>query len=186
MKTSWVLSKDERNRRFNKVTMKSSNKTKPLQMKNVSPARLSELYMVFTQEEQNVLQDIQTRFTRTYCSKDWVRNLLDLNRDAGMNLIESAYELQPARYETWSWMQQSWGIAFYQHLMPYLTKGYNISSRDFTQLINGSNLFVAHTFKSSLIMRMKKKEQKPLCPMAGQVTQRNISKHESIFLKLIL
>ena len=76
MKPSWVLSDEERNRRFNKFNkVKSVNpedrKSKPAA---ASQLRLPELYMTFTMEEQKIIDDIQKKFK--FCQKAWLRNLL--------------------------------------------------------------------------------------------------------------
>lgn len=187
MKTSWVLSDDERNRRFNKfnkINMKTVNNDKSQIIKKAPPARLPELYMAFTLEEQQVLENIQNKFRGQYCNDTWLKKLLLLNRDAGINLIESAYKVKPIKYETWTWLVQSWSLEFSQNILPHFTKGHNIASRDFSQLINGSNLYVAHTFKSSMCISLPtiKKEDHAVsrgggtesgdgapCPMSRQV-----------------
>lgn len=80
MKPSWVLSDEERNRRFNKfnkLNMKSSNAEDRKAM-TVSQSRLPELYMTFTMEEQKLVEDIQKKFK--VCQKAWLRNLLIFGR----------------------------------------------------------------------------------------------------------
>ena len=78
MKPSWVLSDEERNRRFNKfnkLNVKSVNpeggKSRPA---TASQLRLPELYMTFTVEEHKLIDDIQKKFK--FCQKAWLRNLL--------------------------------------------------------------------------------------------------------------
>merc|ERR1719222_1866891 len=102
MKTSWVLSDEERNRRFNKfnkINMKSVSSDKSQTIKKAPPSRLSELYMAFTLEEQLQLENIQNKFKGQYCNDTWLKKLLLLNREAGINLIESAYRVKPIKYE---------------------------------------------------------------------------------------
>ena len=186
MKTSWVLSDEERNRRFNKfnkINIKSVSGDKSQTIKKAPPSRLSELYMAFTLEEQQVLENIQNKFKGQYCNDTWLKKLLLLNRDAGINLIESAYRVKPIKYETWTWLVQSWSMQFSQNILPHFTKGHNIPSREFSQLINGTNLYVAHTFKTSLCITLPciKKESDDVsqgvaqnagnggCPMSRQV-----------------
>jgi hypothetical protein len=152
MKQSWVLSDDERNRRFNKfnkINMKSVNSERS-PTKIALSTRPPEIYMSFTQEEHKVLENIQSKFQGQYCNSTWLKNLLLLNRDAGINLIEASFRVEPIKYETWTWLIQSWSLAFSQNVLPHFTKGHSITSREFSQLINGSNLYVAHTFKSSM------------------------------------
>ena len=78
MKPSWVLSDEERNRRFNKfnkLNLKSANpegrKSRPAP---ASQLRLPELYMTFTVEEHKLIDDIQKKFK--FCQKAWLHNLL--------------------------------------------------------------------------------------------------------------
>merc|ERR1712012_835918 len=203
MKTSWVLSDEERNRRFNKfnkINMKSVNSDKHQTIKKVPPSRLSELYMAFTLEEQQVLEKIQNTFKGQYCNDTWLQKLLLLNRDAGINLIESAYKVKPIKYETWTWLVQSWSMAFSQNILPHFTAGHNIPSREFSQLINGTNLYVAHTFKTSLCVNIPsiKKESDDVsrgvadnagkggCPMSRQVKELAANKYEDSELSRML
>jgi len=203
MKTSWVLSDEERNRRFNKfnkINMKSVNSDKPQTIKKAPPSRLSELYMAFTLEEQQVLEKIQNTFKGQYCNDTWLQKLLLLNREAGINLIESAYKVKPIKYETWTWLVQSWSMAFSQNILPHFTAGHNIPSREFSQLINGTNLYVAHTFKTSLCVNISsiKKESDDVsrgvadnagkggCPMSRQVKELAANKYEDSELSRML
>ena len=80
MKPSWVLSDEERNRRFNKfnkINIKSSN-SDDKKNKAVSQLRIPELYMTFTLEEQKLIEDIQKKFK--VCHKAWLQNLLIFGR----------------------------------------------------------------------------------------------------------
>ena len=76
MKPSWVLSDEERNRRFNKFNKVKS--VSPADRKSrqaaASQLRLPELYMTFTMEEQKLIDEIQIKFK--FCQKAWLRNLL--------------------------------------------------------------------------------------------------------------
>ena len=74
MKPSWVLSDEERNRRFNKLNkLKSSNSEKTLARKDAS-IRVPEIYITFTLEEQKLIEFIQNKFN--FCHQSWLRNLL--------------------------------------------------------------------------------------------------------------
>jgi len=178
--------------------MKSVSSDKSQTIKKAPPSRLSELYMAFTLEEQLQLENIQNKFKGQYCNDTWLKKLLLLNRDAGINLIESAYRVKPIKYETWTWLVQSWSMAFSQNILPHFTNGYNIPSREFSQLINGTNLYVAHTFKTSLCITLPciKKESDEVsqgvadnagrggCPMSKQVKELAASKHDVENLEL--
>ena len=74
MKPSWVLSDEERNRRFNKLNkLKSSNSSKTLAKKEPS-IRVPEIYITFTLEEQKLIEFIQNKFN--FCHQSWLRNML--------------------------------------------------------------------------------------------------------------
>ena len=74
MKPSWVLSDEERNRRFNKLNkLKSSNSNKTLAKKEPS-IRVPEIYITFTLEEQKLIEFIQNKFN--FCHQSWLRNML--------------------------------------------------------------------------------------------------------------
>ena len=180
MKTSWVLSDEERNRRFNKfnkINMKSVSSDRPQTIKRAPQSRLSELYMAFTLEEEGVLENIQDKFEGgRYRNDTWLKELLLLNRDAGINLIESSYRVKPIKYETWTWLVLSRSMDFSQNILPHFMEGQNIPSQQFRQLINGTNLAVAHTFKTSLWIQLLCREQESVdvtrkggCPIARQV-----------------
>merc|ERR1712211_37356 len=82
--------------------------------------------------------------------------------------------------------------AFSQNILPHFTAGHNIPSREFSQLINGTNLYVAHTFKTSLCVNVPsiKKERDDVsggvadnagkggCPMSRQVKELAANKYE--------
>ena len=82
MKPSWVLSDEERNRRFNKFNKLNVKSVNPEDRKSrpaaASQLRLPELYMTFTMEEHKLIDDIQKKFT--FCHKAWLRNLLIFGR----------------------------------------------------------------------------------------------------------
>jgi len=106
--------------------------------------------------------------------------------------------VKPIKYETWTWLVQSWSMAFSQNILPHFTSGYSIPSREFSQLINGTNLYVAHTFKTSLCITLPqiKKESDEVshgvadnagkggCPMSRQVKELAASKYDVENLEL--
>ena len=76
MKTTWVLSDEERKRRFskfNKIKMQRSGKA----------SQLPELFMVFTVEEKAALGDIGAKFQPQYCPTTWLTILMTINRSTG-------------------------------------------------------------------------------------------------------
>ena len=78
MKPSWVLSDEERNRRFNKFNKLkqkspgSGSDKSSISRKNVR--LIPQLYITFTLEEQKLLDFIKNKFN--FCHQSWMRNLL--------------------------------------------------------------------------------------------------------------
>ena len=81
MKPSWVLSDEERNRRFNKfnkLQLKSPNSDKTLATaaaRKSANIRVPELYITFTMEEQKLIGFIKNKMN--FCQQSWLRNLLN-------------------------------------------------------------------------------------------------------------
>ena len=78
MKPSWVLSDEERNRRFNKfnkLQLKSPSSDKMSTARKSANIRVPELYITFTMEEQKLIGFIQNKMS--FCQQSWLRNLLN-------------------------------------------------------------------------------------------------------------
>jgi len=179
MKPSWVLSDEERNRRFNKfnkLNMKSS-KSVDKKSKPSSQSRLPELYMTFTLEEQKLIEDIQKNFR--VCHKAWLRNLLIFDRKAGINMIESAYKLAPLNVKSWKNLEKSCHVYFVTNIVPNFTNLDALPQEDRAILMAGKNSNVSHLFKTSQCLKIKgtgassivhcKKED--MCPLQSQVAE---------------
>ena len=78
MKPAWVLSDEERNRRFNKFNKVNNLKSVAGKAGRLQPSRIPELYMAFTVEEQKTLDDIHQKFH--FCQKTWLKNILLYDR----------------------------------------------------------------------------------------------------------
>ena len=176
MKPSWVLSDEERNRRFNKFN-KLNIKTAGSNEKHVrkNPVmRIPEIYMPFTIEEQKSLEDIHNKFS--VCQKTWLKNLLLLDRNAGVNMIEAAFKVAPLKFQTWKVLEKAFQIYFSQNVVPKFIDVDNLSTHDKGQILNGQNTGMAHLFKSSQCLRIETPGPPPLvcksetmCPMQKQV-----------------
>lgn len=89
MKPSWVLSDEERNRRFNKFNklngknVKSANTDTTVSKKGANFVRVPEIYITFTLEEQKLIEYIKGKFD--FCRQSWLRNLMMI----GKNYLES-------------------------------------------------------------------------------------------------
>ena len=71
MRVSWVLSDEERNRRFNKF-----HKLR----RSPGPRRPGHLWMVFTMEEQKLVETFSKRFGAQYDRRAWLQTLLHTDR----------------------------------------------------------------------------------------------------------
>jgi len=177
MKPSWVLSDEERNRRFNKfnkIKLKTVNPGEN-QITKVQASRIPELYMTFTMEEQKSLEDLHQKFN--VCQRTWLKNLLLLDRNAGVNMIEAAYKLAPLKFETWKVLEKSFHLYFVQNVVPKFIDVDNLPSSDKGQIINGQNSGMAHLFKSSQCLKIDSPDskeppckQETMCPMQKQVS----------------
>jgi len=177
MKPSWVLSDEERNRRFNKfnkIKLKSVNKSDN-QITKVQASRIPELYMTFTMEEQKSLEDLHQKFN--VCQRTWLKNLLLLDRNAGVNMIEAAYKIAPLKFETWKVLEKSFHLYFVQNVVPKFIDVDNLPSSDKGRIINGQNSGMAHLFKSSQCLKIEAEnskeppcKQETMCPMQKQVS----------------
>ena len=93
MKPSWVLSDEERNRRFNKFNklngknVKSANTDTTVSKKGSNFVRVPEIYITFTLEEQKMIEYIKSKFD--FCRQSWLRNLMMI----GKNYLEPVLEM---------------------------------------------------------------------------------------------
>ena len=86
MRTAWVLSEDERNQRFNKLTkLKPQNSVNDLVTSR--PLAIPEVHMKFTIEEQKSIEKLHQQFK--FHQQAWLKNLFLQNNDAGMNILEA-------------------------------------------------------------------------------------------------
>jgi len=132
MKVLWVLSDNERNRRFNKFN------------------KLKEPYMTFTIEETKFLEEIHTRFNKERDS--WVFKMIKHNQVAFTNYIEAAFNLAPIEYSAWRNVENLFEIYFTKIVIPQFNEVDTLPSYDRSVMLAGDNSRVAHAFKSSLSM----------------------------------
>jgi len=195
MKPSWVLSDEERNRRFNKFNKikSAANSDKTLAKKN-SPNRLvPELYITFTVEEQKMIDFIKSKFN--FCHESWLRNLLMIDRSAGINFIEAAYKLAPFSLSSFKTMQKSCHIFFVTNVLPNFINLESMTAEDQAAIKHGKNSNLSHFFKVSQCMKMNRSEatatvknENDMCPLQRQVAEiaANHEMVESYDLSLIM
>ena len=139
MKPSWVLSDEERNRRFNKLNKGSSSQ---------NPTKsVTELYMKFTKEEQNVLDGVCKRFH--FDRVIWLSNLFRLNREAGLNILEATFTIAPLRMPNHIVFEEAFHLYFVTNIVPKFLENSALPSKDIGQILNGQNSQIAHLFKIS-------------------------------------
>jgi len=176
MKPSWVLSDEERNRRFNKLNkLKSSNSNKTLAKKEPS-IRVPEIYITFTLEEQKLIEFIQNKFN--FCHKSWLRNMLIIDRGAGINLIEAAYQIAPLKPGSFKTMQKACHIFFVTKVLPNFINLDTLTSDDQAQILHGRTSNLSHMFKTSQCLKIERVESGvtvktvgDMCPLQKQVAE---------------
>ena len=152
MNTSWVLSEEERNRRFNKL-----NKLNSGQKSNRS---VSELYMKFTREEQHVLEGVCSRF---YFNRiTWLTKLFHLNREAGLNILEATFTIAPLKMPNRIILAQAFHLYFVTNIVPKLLENSNLPSKDIAQILNGENSEISHLFKITQFKTKERREENVL------------------------
>jgi len=186
MKPSWVLSDEERNRRFNKfnkLQIKSSNSDPRLARKSAN-IRVPELYITFTMEEQKLIGFIKNKMN--FCQQSWLRNLLNYDRGAGINMIEAAYKLAPLSISSFKTMQKACHIYFANKVLPTFINLDTMHSDDQAAIMTGKNSSVSHFFKVSQCLKLHRtdpltvvKNETEMCPIQRQVAE-IASNHEMV------
>ena len=168
MKTSWVLSDEERNRRFNKINKVNNKKV----IKRTS--NLMELSMGFTVEEQRSLEDIRTKFLANYCPVTWLNTLISLNKESAVNLVESVHGLKPITATTWDYMNYAWVLQLTNNVMPHFIQGLPLGDR--SRLLARSAADQGMASSLMILCPPLQRENISLSSRAEQVSKRDIDK----------
>ena len=149
MKITWVLSDEERDRRFNKLKKSRKNIIKPVSIQtNESVARPSVLYLSFSIEEEKILEDLELKF-----QVPWLRNLLIFDKNAGENFIKYAFRREELKLKYWETFKQSMSINFIRYILPRFTELADLSSHDIGQIMNSQASGIAQFFRSCHMFR---------------------------------
>jgi len=148
MKVSWVLSDDERNRRFNKFNKVKSMKS--LDRFSGRDIKMNEPYMAFTIEESKLLEEINSRFSKH--KESWLFNMITHNQSAFANFVEAAFEIRPLKYSAWRSVEDMFEIYFVKIVIPQFKEVETLPFYDKSLILSGDNPRVAHAFKASLCM----------------------------------
>jgi len=160
MKTTWVLSDQERERRFNKL--KNCKKSSaPLSL-----SRPSVLYLAFSVEENRILENLNQNF-----QVPWLKNFLMFDRRAGFNLIEYVFGYAGMNLETWMAFKQSMKLNFIRFILPRFSELADLSSNDIGQLMNSPTADIAQYFRSCHMFHMgdKMSGKAESCTVAASV-----------------
>jgi hypothetical protein len=171
MKTTWVLSDQERKRRYGKLnTNGKAIKYGSKQFVQSAP-RPSVIVFSFSTEEKKSLENVCTKF-----QVSWLQDLLMFDRVAGFNLIKfkllfSEAQLKMSLYQIWIAFKQSMTLSFMRSILPRFDELSDLSSSDVGQLMNSSASGIAQFFRSCYILNMGERIQGKAesCPIASEV-----------------
>lgn len=143
MRITWVLSDEERNRRFNKL---KNPKYKVMKSNSKKQGQLLErpyvLHLPFSVEEQNIITDLKSKF-----HVPWLKNFLVLDRMAGINFIEYAFGLTDLKFTHWETFQHAMRLNFMNYVLPRFPELVDLSSHDIGQIMNSPAGGIAHSFR---------------------------------------
>eukprot|EP00092_Neocalanus_flemingeri_P014548 GFUD01015697.1.p1 GENE.GFUD01015697.1~~GFUD01015697.1.p1 ORF type:complete len:606 (+),score=152.84 GFUD01015697.1:2-1819(+) len=172
MKTSWVLTEEERNKRFNKLNKLKSQNSSPKPKESLSPQPLGipELYMKFTTEEQKMLDNVHQNFK--VHQKSWLNDLLLQNKEVGLNVVESMLKIAPLKMQNFSILEETFHSFFTRNIVPKFLENASLPTTDISQIINGQNSAIAHLFKLHQFTKISPKEndRKPEPECSKQVS----------------
>ena len=134
MKTNWVLSDEERKRRFNKLR-KGNGLSSP---KN---RICTGLFLSLAVEEEMIIRDLQDKFRMP-----WLENMLVSDRESGINFISSVCgtdSLKPESLQTYKRYISSNVMRF---ILPRLTTGTDLCCSDIGQILSSPAAGIAGTF----------------------------------------
>ena len=164
MKITWVLSDQERKRRYGKLKTDKKEVTSESKKLLQSVTRPSVLVFSFFSEEKNILKDLCTKF-----HVPWLQNLFRFNRDAGCNLIEFVFLHSEPKSGTWVAFNQSMSMNFMKLIFPRFEELSDLSSTDIGQLMNSPSSGIAQLFRSCHMFNMGGRIQGKYCPVPSHV-----------------
>ena len=152
MKTTWVLSLEEKQRRFKKLKMLK---------KEIIPSVLD---IPFSSLEENILQSF------TYKSDvPWLENLFVLDKDAGVSLIEYVYGNTKFSRRAWGVLENSMRFDFERHILPTLEELEDFSPHDLGQIKNSHNSGIANFFRLAYWIDIGSSTQTITCLVPAKV-----------------
>ena len=164
MKITWVLSDQERERRFKK-TDQSIVVAKP---RNVlfSSSRKTLIHHSFTIEEQGIVEDIHAKF-----QNPWLQDFLIFNKDSATNLIKYIYGLSKLNNDTWNNLSDSMHINVIKNVLPKFTELSDLPIDDLREIMNSPNSRIQLFFRGCFVLQMEspKHRKQTKQPLSSQV-----------------
>ena len=158
MKTSYVMTDHEREKKFSKLkTIEVKNNTN-LQHYSSSQnpplvttvAKIPELYMAFTVEEEQQLINMKSRlFT---CNYKWFQDFMNMDEEASINIIRFTLNGDKLHYRTWEAMLGLHKIHLINNVLAKFTEILELPLYDQSVLLNGENFDAANSLKHALIL----------------------------------
>ena len=142
MKTALVLSEEQRNQRFNKLT----------KLKTQNPLAIPEVHMKFTIEEQKSIEELHQKFR--FHQQGWLKTLFLQTPDAGLNVLESMLKIAPLKIQNFKYLENIYHLIFTRNVVPKLLENADLPANDVGQLINGENSAISHMFKLHQFTKM--------------------------------
>ena len=148
MKSTWVLSVEERIRRFKKYNIKE---TVTLKKTNVLLENASLLDMPFTEQEEQILNEIHSKLKYPYLKK-----FLIFEREAGVHLLEYMLGLERLHIESLEKYTKSKGLFYAQFILPTFEELRDICPEDVSQIMKSPAIGIAqYTYNYAYYMSLK-------------------------------
>ena len=159
MKPTWVLSDEDRNKRFNKLHKMKGQHSSRVQNTCIvpSPLKIPELYMKFTMEEQKTIEEVHEQFKSH--KQTWIKTLFLLNKEAGLNILEGMFKIAPIKHKNVRFLDEAFHFHFLHNVVPKILKTTSLTTKDIGQILNGRNSAIAHTFKIHQFIKIGQKKQ---------------------------
>lgn len=133
---NWVLSEQERSRRFNKL-----KKVTNMETKQEIP---SFICLAFSLEEEKTMQDLRLKF-----KVPWLQNFLKFDREAGFNFVEHAFGCSSLKLKSWETFKWEMSNSFIYQILPRFPEMTDLSSHDIGQIMNSPASGIAKLFRNS-------------------------------------
>ena len=150
MKITWVLSDQEKERRFKKSRASS-----------IPP----ELGLPFSALEEKTIKNL------SFLHLPWIKNFFMFDREAAINLIKYVYGEERFRNQPWEIFNKSMSLDFVQHILPTFKELEELSSHDLGQIMHSHNIGIAHFFKMSFWIDIGSSGHVTICPVISMVEE---------------